>query len=394
MKNIFQLSICIILLSPCEKDTIFEAEYFKCNTSSLSINVNHPKDVDYQNLIDEMVSNGVPGIMMSIKDPVHGTWSSSSGKADLKSNINLLPCNITRVGSTVKTFTAVSIMLLVKEGKLSLDDPASEYLTQESLHGVKNADHATIRQLMQHRSGIYNYISNLNFQIASLNDLTKTWYPQELLSYARYIDADFPSGSDASYSNTNYIFLGQIIESVTGKPFYEFFESRIFQPLGMAYTQFAALDPVPDRIIQGYTDLFSNQKVINSTSYNGWDYFTADGGLISNPHDLTNFLFELFEGNVIDKPSLQEMLHLVRPSGQDPDGFFTEYGLGIFKIETEFGPAYIHSGDAIGYFATMLYFPEQKTAISWATNGNYGKIDEITQSKAAMEKIFKTVFEN
>ena len=85
------------------------------------------------------------------------------------------------------------------------------------------------------------------------------------------------------------------------------------------------------------------------------------------------------------------MLQWTTPSYEDPEGFRTDYGLGTFKIETDFGPAYIHSGDAIGYFASMVYFPDQQVAISWAANGNYGSIDEFTQTKAAMEKIFRTV---
>jgi len=79
------------------------------------------------------------------------------------------------------------------------------------------------------------------------------------------------------------------------------------------------------------------------------------------------------------------------PNEQDPEEFPLYYGLGIFKIETEFGPAYLHSGDAIGYYASMVYFPAQKVTITWAVNGNYGKVDEFTQTKDAMNRIFRAV---
>jgi D-alanyl-D-alanine carboxypeptidase len=241
---------------------------------------------------------------------------------------------------------------------------------------------------MQHSSGIYNYIQNLKFQTASLNDLPKTWTPDELLAYARGKDAYFKPGTDVMYSNTNYVLLGMIIEKVTGMPYDEFFEERIFTPLGLDFTACASADPVPEGIVRGYVDFYSKMDLINSTYFSGWDYYTADGGLISNAYDLNRFMTGLFSGEILSGSSLAEMLSWQTPKEEYGEGFQTDYGLGIFKILTDHGPAYIHSGDAIGYYATMVYFPEQKITISWAVNGNYGKLDDLSQSKAAMERVF------
>ena len=159
------------------------------------------------------------------------------------------------------------------------------------------------------------------------------------------------------------------------------------------HTQFAAEDPVPRNIIRGYTDLYSNLQLINSTEYSGWDYFTADGGLISNAHDLNIFMTQLFEGQILSEHSMREMMTWLAPETQDQEGFETDFGLGVFRIQTDFGPAYMHSGDAIGYFASMVYFPDQKVCITWAVNSNYGEVDELTQSKAAMNHIFASILE-
>mgnify|MGYP001809962673 CR=1 FL=1 len=392
MKKIVTILIFTCLFA-CEADPVFEPDFFDCDISGLTQNPSHPRSTEFQNLIDGIRDAGTPGIMMSVRDKTNGVWSGVSGKADLKCNIDLLPCNITRVGSTVKTFTAVSIFMLIEEGKLGLDDPITMYLSDSQLLGLENAHQSTVKDLLQHTSGIFNYIRSLRFQTASLNDLNKTWYPEDLMAYARGASALFPVGTDADYSNTNYILLGQIIESITKKPFYVFFEQRIFIPFGLTMTQFAATDPVPAKIIQGYTDLYNNRTIINSTQFSGWDYFTADGGLISNPYDLALFMEQLFGGKILKPESLIQMLDWTSPSYEDPEGFPTDYGLGIFKIETSLGTGYIHSGDAIGYFASMVYFPEYETVISWAANGNYGSIDEHTQSKSAMEHIFKTILE-
>jgi len=392
MLRMLSLSLFLILASSCKKLEIFPSVFYVCDDSLT--NSNHPNSDQYYNLIQDKVNSGVPGMMLSVHDNENGYWSDAYGFADLASRVQLAPCNITRVGSTVKTFTAAIILLLQEEGLLDIDDPIKAYLSEADIKGLENASQTSIRQLLLHSSGIYNYIQNLQFQTASLNDLIKTWHPEELLDYARNKDAYFPPGTDVLYSNTNYILLGMIIDNVTGKPFYEVFKEKIFEPLGLTSTQFAATDHVPDGVIRGYVDLYSNLNLTNATYYSGWDYFTADEGLISNTNDLAIFMTRLFQGNLLSEESLNEMMSWKAPNDGYSDGFDTYYGLGIFRIETEYGPAYLHSGDAIGYFASMVYFPDQEITISWAVNGNYGKVDEFSQSNEAMEKIFDAVLGN
>ena len=265
----------------CEQDPFYDPVRYKCKESVGFNNELHPRHNDYQLLLDDITGSGTPGIMMTIRNQA-GTWSGVAGKADLASDIDLKPCHITRVGSTVKTFTAATILLLQEEGKLNLDDKITEYLSTDYLRGLANAETVTIRQLLQHSSGIYNYIVDSHFQTASLNDLIKVWRPEELLFYARNKPANFQPNDDVQYSNTGYILLGEIIEAIEKKPFYKVFEEKLFEPLNLSFTRFAAEDPVPEGIIQGYIDLYSNLNVVNATYYSGWDYFTADGGLIGN----------------------------------------------------------------------------------------------------------------
>jgi len=390
MKKVLTILLLFGLLS-CEKDSAYPESFYACSGEISLDNPGHPRASVLQSILDDMAASGIPGVMLTVHDSVNGFWSGSSGYADLASGVNMLPCQRTRVGSTVKTFTAVSVLLLQEEGKLSIDDPVTDYLSSSELKGLQNADKCTIRQLLQHSSGMFNYIQNLKFQTASLNDLPKVWTPGELLLYARGKDAYFAPGTDVLYSNTNYVLLGMIIEEVTGRPYDEFFRERIFAPLGMVFTGCAATDPVPYGLVRGYVDFYSKKDLINSTYYSGWDYYTADGGLISNAFDLNLFMTRLFSGDVLSQASLNEMLSWQTPKETYGDGFETDYGLGIFRIHTGNGMAYIHSGDAIGYFATMIYFPQQKVTLTWAANGNYGKLDAITQSKEAMERVFAAV---
>jgi D-alanyl-D-alanine carboxypeptidase len=388
------LIILLLACFGCTKSEPGSPSVYACSFAFADSSKQNPGNSKYQALLDDITAAGVPGIMLSVYDPAEGEWLGASGMADIAGKVELKPCNIARTGSTVKTFTAVTILMLAEEGRLSLDDKIDKYLPGDILDKLSNARQSTIRQLLNHSSGIYNYIRSLKFQTASVNDLTRVWHPFDLLEYAYNKPANFECGQDVDYSNTNYVLLGMIIEKITGEPFYQAFKTRIFEPLHLESTQFAAEDPVPENIIRGYIDFYSKLQLMESTNYSGWDYYTADGGLISNVHDLSVFMRALFNGELISEKSLQEMLTWQLPKNPDPSFYPMSYGLGIFKIETPYGNAYHHSGDAIGYFATMIYFEDSKTTLAWAANGNYGKIDELISSKSAMEKIFTAVFGN
>jgi D-alanyl-D-alanine carboxypeptidase len=387
MTKTLYIIVAVIILSSCRKGEDINPSFYNCNFNFADSSSANHNNIKYQSVINDMTSSGVVGVTMSVFQPQTGMWVGASGKADLHNNIDMQPCNISRVGSTVKMFTATTVLKLAEEGKIHLDDKISSYLQGDIIDKIENADKATIRQLLQHSSGIYNYIQNLKFQTASLNDFIREWKPNDLLKYAYNQKAYFQPDEDVRYSNTGYIMLGMLIEKVEGKPFYKVFEEKLFIPLGLTMTKFAGEDHIPYGTVRGYIDMYSNLQVIESTYFSGWDYYTADGGLISNPYDMNVFFRALMNGQIINSNSLNEMLTWKTPKEPDPEFFPISYGLGIFKIETEKGIAYMHSGDAVGYYANMLYFPSDKTIIVYAVNSNYGKIDQFVSTKEAMEKI-------
>lgn len=388
MNKIFIIIVFIILLASCRKGENIVPSFYACNFPFADSSSENPDYGKYNTLLANLTSSGVPGITMSVYHQENGIWLGASGKADLHNNVNMQSCNISRVGSTVKMFTATTVLLLQEEGKLDIDDKISDYLEGDVINKIENAEKATIRQLLHHSSGIFNYIQSTQFQTASLNDLIRDWTSDDLLKYAYNKKAYFQPGEDVRYSNTNYILLGMLITKIEGKPFNKVFEEKLFIPLGLTLTSFAAEDPVPDGIARGYIDIYSNLQVIESTYFSGWDYYSADGGLISNPCDLNNFFRALMNGQVLNARSIQEMLTWQAPKEPDPEFFNMWYGLGIFKMDTPQGIAYFHSGDAIGYYCNMVYFPDDNTCVVYASNGNYGKIDEYISTKTAMEYIF------
>lgn len=375
----------------CKKGDNLDPAYYHCNFNFADSSHSNPNDIKYQTLLNEMTSSGVVGVTMSVYNTNSGLWLGASGKADLHNNINIKPCNITRMGSVVKIFTATVILKLQEEGKLNIDDKISDYLQGNNIDKIKNAETATIRQLLQHSSGIYNYIQNLQFQTASLNSLLKEWSADDLLKYAYNKDPYFSPGEDVRYSNTNYVLLGLLIERIEGKPLYQVFDEKIIHLLGLTNTMFAGKNHVPNGIVRGYIDLYSNLQVLESTYYSGWDYYTADGGLISNANDMNYFFRALMNGQIINVNSLNQMRAWRSPINQDNSFFEIKYGLGIFRIVTPKGVAYMHSGDAIGYYANMFYFPYDETTVVYAVNSNYGKIDQFVSTKEAMEKIISVI---
>ena len=391
MNKTIYLILSVFLLNSCSEGEDINPMFYNCNFNFVDSSSVNPKNHTYKTLLNDITSSGVVGVTMSVFCTQSGMWVGSSGKADLHNNIDMQSCNISRVGSTVKMFTATTILKLMEEGKLNLDDKISSYLQGNEIEKIENTDKATIRQLLQHSSGMYNYIQNLKFQTASLNDFIRVWKPNDLLKYAYNQEAYFQPGNDVQYSNTGYILLGMLIEKIEGKPFYKVFEDKIFNPLGLKMTKFAAEDHIPYATVRGYIDMYNNKQVVESTYFSGWDYYTADGGLISNPYDMNVFFRALMNGQLINSNSLNQMLTFKMPKELDQEFFPLAYGLGIFKIETDKGIAYMHSGDAVGYYANMLYFPADSTSIVYAVNSNYGKIDQFVSTKEAMEKIISTI---
>lgn len=391
MRIILGLFMGCLFFSACVKNTVVNPQQYSCNLGFADSSAANAGNAAYQSLLKKITGQGVAGIMMSVYKPAAGMWTGAAGMADINNKVAMQPCHTTRMGSVIKTFTATVLLQMQQNGIVDLDDKISAHLQHKAIKEIKNADVVTIRQCLQHSSGLYNYIQSAQFQTASLNDLTKVWTADDLLKYAYGKPAYFAPGQDAKYSNTNYILLGLLIEKLEGKPLYKVFDDRIFVPLQMTHTLFAAKDPVPKNIAKGYADLYSRLELMETTQYSGWDYYTADGGLLSNPYDVARFFKALMEGQLINAASLTEMLHWKTSTHQDADFYNIEYGLGIFKAQTSYGTMYFHSGDAIGYDAGMFYLPATGTYAVYAANSNYGKISELTNSKKAIDEMLHTV---
>ena len=366
-----------VLMFACKKDEIRPTE--SCTIQFIDSSATYSKASLFQTLIDEYTQKGLPGISLLIRDPA-GQWAGASGMADIEKGIPLLPCHVSKVASVTKLFIGVLVMQEVENGLLQLDDPVSKWLTADDIKDVENADEATIRQILNHTSGIYDVILNDNFYLAVLNDPAKFWKPNDLLNYVRNQPADFPTDTSIDYSNTNLLLAAMILEAATGKSHAKLMRDNILTPLGMNDSYYHWHESLPDFVAQGYFDLYNDGTILNLSNLNtgsGNGY----GGLYSTTYDMKIFIEALLiEKTVLSEDALTEMITITTEQFSPND----LYGVTIRKDFLDGPPntyAFGHRGRDLAYTADLFYFPNQDITMSYFIN--YG-----TDAESELEQVF------
>lgn len=173
------LAVTSILIISCQKD-IYETSAVECNQPEIT--QPHSKSELYQNIIDTYVAKGFPGISLHIQDD-EGVWVGSSGFADIKEDIRFEPCHVSKAASITKIMVGALTMKLQEEGILDIDDPVSNYIDANILAKIEHPEGMTIKNLMNHTTGIADLINTTAFYLDVLNNPTKTWEPEELIIY-------------------------------------------------------------------------------------------------------------------------------------------------------------------------------------------------------------------
>ena len=310
-----------------------------------------------------------PGATVGVVLPDGESFGLAVGYSDRDAKTPMRPNDRMLAGSTGKTFAAATAMQLIKEGKISLDDKVEKYLGSEPWFArLPNAKDITVRQLMNHTSGLVRY----EFKDQFTKDLTaspeKVWKPAELVSYLLDEKAPFEAGKGWDYSDTNYIVLGMIIEKVTGKRFYDEANRRLVKPLKLSNT-IPQDSPRIKGLVQGYAGannpfggkaaMISDGKFAINPQFE-W----TGGGWATTSEDLARWAKMMYEGKAFDPSLLPVMLDGVPAKlGRD-----TKYGLGVIIRPTQAGTSYGHSGFFPGYMTDMMYFPDHKIAVAVQVN--------------------------
>lgn len=313
---------------------------------------------DLKDLLAEYLEDDETGLVLYINYD-GAEWLVADGLADIEREIPMREDDLFRLASVTKPFVATLVLQLVAEGEFELDEPIAGYLPNDISKNLENADEATIRQVLQMSSGIYDYLETDAYNEILEDDPLHPWTPEEVLSMAYGEDAYFEAGTDYSYSNSNYILAQILIERVTGNSLAEELEDRIFQPLAMESCYLETYDVFAENIVRGYEvwdDDYVDVTEINDSTGLG------DGGIICNAEDLGLFLPALMNGEILDDAMLDEMLDTI------DDGEGGEYGLGIVSMDDSYGWEIWHDGASAGFQSFMYYLPDENLSLVILSN--------------------------
>lgn len=276
-------------------------------------------------------------------------YSLINGELKTKADVNTKY----RIGSVSKMFTATLIFQLIDEKKLTLNDKLDKYFPQ-----LPNATKITVEQLLGHRSGIHNFTNDEAY--GSYMEQPKS--QKEMLEIIAKGGTDFEPDSKAEYSNSNYVILGFIIEKITNKPYAEVLKQKITSKVGLKNTYYGGKTSAAKN--EGFSYQYINQW--NTMPETDMSIPGGAGAIVSTPADLNKFIEALFGLKLISEASLTHMKTI-------KEG----HGLGMFQFPFDAKKAYGHDGSIDGFNAMLGYFPEDKLAIAYCSNGQNYEVNNI-----------------
>ncbi|MDX2558878.1 serine hydrolase [Streptomyces sp. TX20-6-3] len=278
------------------------------------------------------VDAGVPGVVAQARDG-RAHWTGTAGER--RGNDRF------RVGSITKTFVATVLLQLQAEGRLDLDDPVEKWLPGVVRGNGHDGREITVRQLLNHTSGVYSVTSDPGFQEkifgpGFLKHRYDRWTPRQLVDIAMTHAPDFAPGTDWNYSNTNYVLAGMVIEKVTGRPYGKAVENRIIKPLKLRATSVPGTDVrMPKPSSPAWSTLSADPDAqVHDVSELSPTIASAAGEMISDSNDLQTFYRALLKGRLLPKAEMREMTTTVPVSPELPGA---GYGLGLMKQKLSCG---------------------------------------------------------
>ena len=313
-----------------------------------------------QRVLDKNIAKyEVNGVSASVIFPDGRVWNGVSGishdAVPIETNM------VFAIGSVTKNFVAALTLSLVEEGLLSLDDPLSKWLPDYPHIDEK----ITIRQLLNHTSGIFMFWDNQKIWDDLKMDRNKYWTPEEVLET---IDEPyFDAGEGWRYSNTNYLLLAMIINQATGSNLSTELNDRFYRPLGLSGFYLSQEEALPADLAHVYSDNFEPGEPIRDvtflprTSHESITY--GSSGIFTTAENLALWSHALFNGRVLEQQSMDEMLTFIKFR---PVSNMRAYGLGVeeFTRDMSYGQRAIgHGGGNIGTTTYMVYLPEQHVSV-------------------------------
>ncbi len=324
---------------------------------------------DLETLLSDAYPADDPGVTALVARDGEILLRAGYGMADLERDVPNAPDMVFRIGSITKQFTAVGIMMLVEEGKLSVDDPIETHLPGYPTHGRA----ITIEHLLTHTSGIKGYTEIPEVMETAYLDRTV----EEVLDTFKDLDLLFEPGTEWRYSNSGYFLLGAIIEAVSGMSYAEFVETRIFGPLGMTGSYYGSTERIIPRRALGYHWL--NDRYINAPHISMSLPYAA-GSLLSTVDDLLRWQQALESDELVTAATRERMWTPYTLSG----GEATSYGYGWAIGEFDGDLLVMHSGGIHGFLTFSASIPARKIFAAVLSNNPEHGLDPAVPARQAI----------
>ena len=337
-------------------------------------------EAELQKMLDKAITDStthIPGAVLLLSTS-SAQYVVAGGKSNLSSATAMKATDMLRIASMTKTFLSTVILKLREEGKLNLDDTVAKHLP-ETASKIANGQTATIRQLLNMSSGIFEYYDNPDYlKAVETRPSRQAWTPEEVIAYVYGQSAYFSPGTQFKYTNSNYILLEMIVNKVSNATLASEMRRIIFTPLGMDNTFMEMAETraggFGGLLVRGYD---TTQNPAADITEKNDSLGLGDGGLISDVQGIDTFLRALFKKKtLLNEDSLSQM-KTIGISGK-------EYGLGLeVKISSDYGTNWGHSGKTAGFQGEMRYFPDKDTTFAILTNeenSNSTFIDDVFKS--------------
>ena len=313
-------------------------------------------------IFSPLKSSTAPGAAVLVVKNGQPVFRRGYGVTDLRTKHPIEPNTNFRLASFTKQFTAMSIMLLVHDGKLRFDDHLTDIFPEFPAYGKP----ITIRNLLNHTSGLPDYEDLLNAQYPNTPDDKIPQIHDEgvLKLLERQSAGKFPAGSKWEYSNSGYVVLGLIVQKVSGEPFGQFLHDRIFAPLKMTETLAyqKGKNEVPHRAY-GHTKEKDGWRETDQSSTSAT---LGDGGIYTSIDDLLKWDRALRDHTLLSDSEMQPVLTAVQPTGgpsKDEHGQTVSYGFGWFLDPYRGHGRMFHDGETMGFRTTIQRFPEDDLTV-------------------------------
>jgi CubicO group peptidase (beta-lactamase class C family) len=306
---------------------------------------------------DFLSSSHTPAVSVAVLRGMDTLVMKGYGDASTDPRREATASTVYRIGSITKQFTSSAIMRLVERGKLSLDDPMSKYLPDVPLHGRT----VTIRQLLNHTSGIHSYTSDPEWAKTWAQDLT----PRQIVAFVDKDTFDFAPGTGYRYNNTGYVLLGMIIEKVTGEPYATYLQHDLFTPLALRQTSYCPTRPTDPSFAAGYS---SSGGTAKPAAFLSMTHPFSAGALCSTVRDLVIWQRALAGGRVLNARSYA----LMTIADTLNSGKRLNYGFGLVPGSLGGHRSIGHGGGVHGFTTSSIYFPDDSVNVVVFSNSDRG----------------------